>query len=41
LWSHAVRNDGQEELFLFNVTDMSFDRSMSAADQDAIVRKVV
>lgn len=41
LWSHAVRNDGQKELFLFNVTDMSFDRSMSAADQDAIVRKVV
>jgi dTDP-4-dehydrorhamnose 3,5-epimerase-like enzyme len=41
LWSHAVRNDGQEELFLFNTTDMSFDRSMSAADQDAIVRKVV
>jgi dTDP-4-dehydrorhamnose 3,5-epimerase-like enzyme len=41
LWSHAVRNDGREELFLFNVTDMSFDRSLSAADQDAIVRKVV
>ena len=41
LWSHAVRNDGREELFLFNLTDMSFDRSLSAADQDAIVRKVI
>jgi oxalate decarboxylase/phosphoglucose isomerase-like protein (cupin superfamily) len=41
LWSHAVKNDGSEDLWLFNVTDMSFDRSLPGSDQDALARKVV
>lgn len=40
-WSHAVRNDGSTDLWLFNVTDMSFDRSLTGASQDAPPRKVV
>jgi len=41
LWSHAVKNDGKSDLWLFNVTDMSFDQSNPAARQDAPPRKIV
>ena len=41
LWSHAIRNDGKSELWLFNATDMSFDRSLVGADQDAHARRGV
>lgn len=40
-WSHAVRNDGERDMWLFNITDMSSDRSQPAASQDAHSREVV
>jgi dTDP-4-dehydrorhamnose 3,5-epimerase-like enzyme len=40
-WSHAVKNNGRSELWLFNAADMSFDRSVVGADQDAHTRRVI
>jgi dTDP-4-dehydrorhamnose 3,5-epimerase-like enzyme len=41
LWSHAVKNEGHKDLWLFNATDMSFNRSLPGSSQDAHTRKVV
>jgi len=41
LWSHAVKNDGIKDLWLFNMTDMSFDPTQPGATLDAVTRKVV
>jgi hypothetical protein len=40
-WSHAVKNDGAQDLWLFNATDLAFDPSAPGADLDAQIRKVV
>ena len=40
LWSHAVKNDGIKDLWLFNMTDLSFDPSLPGATLDAVTRKV-
>jgi oxalate decarboxylase/phosphoglucose isomerase-like protein (cupin superfamily) len=39
-WSHAVRNEGASDLWLFNASDMAFGREPGAAS-DSHVRKVV
>lgn len=41
LWSHAVRNDGKQDLWMFNTNDRAFDPSDPNADQDAPPRKIV
>lgn len=41
LWSHAVRNDGKQDLWMFNANDRAFDPSDPNADQDAPARKIV
>lgn len=40
LWSHAIKNDGAEGLWLFNMTDMSFDPSRPRATLNIVTRKV-
>jgi dTDP-4-dehydrorhamnose 3,5-epimerase-like enzyme len=41
LWSHAVRNDGKQDLWMFNTNDRAFDPMDPGADQDALPRKIV
>lgn len=41
LWSHAVKNDGAKDLWLFNMTDISFDPAQPESTLDAVVRKIV
>lgn len=41
-WSHAIRNDGGKDVWLFNASDMAFDRTLpDPADRDAPRREVV
>jgi dTDP-4-dehydrorhamnose 3,5-epimerase-like enzyme len=39
-WSHAVKNDGVRDLWLFNMTDMPFDPAQPGATLDVVVRKI-
>jgi dTDP-4-dehydrorhamnose 3,5-epimerase-like enzyme len=40
LWSHAVRNDGAKDIWLFNVTDLAFDPSLPGTELDSLPRRV-
>lgn len=40
LWSHAIKNDGAMDLWLFNMTDMPFDPAQPGSTLDAVTRTV-
>jgi len=40
-WSHAIRNDGEKDLWLFNMTDTPFNSSIPSTSQDVHPRTVI